>query len=99
MDDELDDFIELAKQELVPKMADSRYVISIAPASEDYDLKAAIEIGLCILMGKPLIVLAPMGRTVADKLLRIADHVIIGDLESEAGRTAMYIQLERILNQ
>jgi len=98
-DNALEHFIQLAHKELVPKMQDSQFVVAIAPGEGDYDLHAAIEIGLCILMGKPLIVLAPDGRVHPEKLLRIADHVIRGDMETEAGRAAMFERMERILKQ
>ena len=83
----------------VPAMADSAYVINIAPAKGDYDVRVAVEIGLAILMDKPLIVFAPKGRTIADRLLRVADHVIEGDTSTETGREELMRKLQAVMNQ
>ena len=85
--------------DMVPKMAGSACVISIAPPSGIVDVKIAVEIGYAVLLDKPLIVFAPKGRHVAERLLRIADHVITGDFETEAGRQEMLEQLQRIMKQ
>ena len=85
--------------DMVPKMAGSAYVISIAPPSGIADVKIAVEIGYAILLDRPLIVFAPKGRHVAERLLRIADHVITGDIETEVGRQEMLEQLQRIMKQ
>jgi hypothetical protein len=94
-----DDFAEFVRCELVPKIAASAYVISIAPSPEEADVKAAVELGLAILLDKPVIVFKPHGRIVAERLLRIADHVIEGDISTETGRQAAYDKLCAILAQ
>ena len=38
----------------------------------------AIQLGIALLMGKPIIVIVPPGRELPEKLRRIADHVIEG---------------------
>ena len=85
--------------DMVPKMAGSAYVITIAPEGGTTDVKIAVELGYAILLDKPLIVFAPKGRHVAERLLRIADHVITGEMDTPEGRQAMNEQLGRILKQ
>lgn len=96
-------FKKFARQivkETMPAMSKSAYVITIAPKGSEADVKLAVEIGLAILMDKPLIVFAPRGRAVGDRLARIADHVILdADMDSEAGREAAMQQLRAILQQ
>lgn len=87
------------REEMVPKMRGSAYVMTVAPTGGDVDVKIAVEIGYAILMDKPLIVLKPAGRTVAEKLLRIADHIIEGDMDTEEGRASISEQLRRLMNQ
>jgi nucleoside 2-deoxyribosyltransferase len=88
------------RENLVPKIMDSAYVIAIAPPTgSDTDIRMAVEIGYAILSNKPLIVVAPAGRHVGEKLLRIADHVITGEMDTEAGREAMHDKLRAVLNQ
>jgi nucleoside 2-deoxyribosyltransferase len=84
---------------VAPHMKDSAYVITIAPTDGLADVKIAVEIGYAILLGKPLIVLKQPGRPVAEKLLRIADYVIEGDMDTEVGRESVQEQLKRVLKQ
>jgi nucleoside 2-deoxyribosyltransferase len=103
-DDILDDpdFKRYARHfldEVAPKMMESAYVITIAPTGGEADVKQAVEIGYAIMLGKPLIVLKQPGQVVAEKLLRIADHVVEGDMSTEVGRTAVGEQFKRIMNQ
>lgn len=87
-------------KDVLPKVRDSSYFIAIGtPVGEMSDVKMATEIGMCILLDKPLIVLAPEGRHVAEKLLRIADHVITGDMDSPVGMAEMQAKLQRVLKQ
>lgn len=92
-------FLKRVLRDTAPKIAASAYVMSIAPSTGTADVKQAVEIGLAILMDKPLIVLAPRGRTVADRLLRIADVVIEIDMDTAAGREAAVDKIKAILNQ
>ena len=97
--DEFREFAEGVLADTVPKIAGSAYVISIAPGKGQEDIKIAVEIGFALLLDKPLIVLAPEGRHVAERLLRAADHVITGDIETEAGREELFAKLGRIMKQ
>jgi hypothetical protein len=60
--------------ELVPKMAGSAAAITLWTGG--VDVKLAVETGLAVLMGKPIIVAVIPGATVPDKLLQLADAVI-----------------------
>lgn len=85
---------------VLPQVRSSSYFIAIAPVSgTEADVKMATEVGMCILLDKPLIVFAPEGRPVAERLLRIADHVIRGDMDSPLGMAEMQAKLQRILMQ
>lgn len=97
--DDFEEFIQQVRDDVVPKMLGSRYVVNIMPNKDEIDIKAAVEIGLAVLLDKPLIVLAPDGRVRCPKLLRLADHVITGDLETKAGRDVMFEKLGIILKQ
>lgn len=87
--------------EVAPKIRGSAFMITIAPPASGADVKLATELGYAILLDKPLIVLVPVGRGehTAKKLLRIADHVIEADFETEEGRAAAQLQLASVLNQ
>lgn len=104
MNDILDDpdfqeFAQLVRELVAPNIKASAYVITIAPEGGNADIKQAVEIGLAILMNKPLIVLKMPGRVVAEKLLRIADHIVEGDMNTEDGRDSVMAQLKQAMRQ
>lgn len=84
---------------VLPHMKETALVMTVAPEDGVADVKIAVEIGFSILLDKPLIVVAPEGRHVAERLLRIADHVITGDITTDAGREKIGKALERIMKQ
>jgi hypothetical protein len=63
------------REGLVPMIDQSAYVMTLVPEN-DPDIKFAVELGLTIMMEKPLIVIAYPGRRVPPKLEQIADHVL-----------------------
>jgi nucleoside 2-deoxyribosyltransferase len=93
-------FAQQIRENMLPAMKGSAYVISIAPPSDaDVDVKLAVEIGYAILLDKPLIVFKIPGRVIGEKLMRIADHVVEGDLETDEGQAAAMAQITRIMRQ
>jgi hypothetical protein len=68
------------KKELVPKIGSSRIVISIAPHKGKTDVKYAVELGMSIMLDKPIIVVAATNDDVPPKLRAVADKIIIGTI-------------------
>lgn len=64
------------RSSLVPKMKDSSTVLILSPKLGDADVQFAVQIGMCILLEKPLLVLAIEGRQIPPKLEQIADRII-----------------------
>ncbi|MCI0582607.1 MAG: hypothetical protein L0227_06875, partial [Chloroflexi bacterium] len=64
-----------ARRELGPKMASSAYVIMIDPGAK-VEPEVALETGYAILLGKPILLLAPEGRSVNPGLARIATRIV-----------------------
>lgn len=98
---EFRDYAERFLREVAPMIRQSAYMMTIAPTGGTADVKIAAELGYSILLDKPLIVFVPAGRraTVAQKLLRIADHVIEGDMSTEAGREELQRKLKEVMTQ
>jgi hypothetical protein len=61
--------------ELTPMIRKSALTVSIVPEGPG-DVKFAVELGLSIMLGKPLILALPAGRQVPEKLARIADEIV-----------------------
>lgn len=61
--------------DLQHKVASSAFVLNINPG-EEWDIKVAAELGMCILLDKPLVVVTWNGRPMPPGLARVATKVI-----------------------
>ena len=83
---ELNEFLDDWRERVLPNIEQSAAVLVIAPEDKHADLKIAIEVGMAILLEKPLIVFKPKDRDAAPRLLTIADLVIEGDIKTDGDR-------------
>ena len=67
------------RQDLVPKLQDSAATVSIVPGGEP-DVKFAVELGMSIMLDKPIILVAD-GRPIPAKLRAIASAIVEGDFD------------------
>lgn len=75
-----------AVDELVPKITDSAATVSILPDEAGLDdIKFALELGLSIMLDKPLLVAVVPGRRIPERLRRVADELIEFDEADPAG--------------
>jgi hypothetical protein len=81
-----DKFVEAVRVDALQKIDSSALVMSLVP-SRDVDVKFAVELGIAIMRDKPLLVVAMPGRTVPERLARVADKVVYADPDLEEGRT------------
>ena len=95
------DALALAEQIIrnVDELSRSSHMLVIGPEAGTSDYLIAMQIGYSILMDKPMIVLAPEGRHVGERLLRIADHVVTCDITNEKGLAEATKRLGLLLNQ
>lgn len=82
------------REDLIPKLRGSALSLVLAPGDEP-DVKAAVELGMSILMGKPIVVFVVPGRPVPDKLVKLADAVIEADPETEHGKD----EIQRVIRE
>jgi hypothetical protein len=82
MADEFDyddpDFKEWKKdveENLVPKLRNSSICVTLAPRGEP-DSKFAVELGMMIMLDKPIVIVKEPGQVVPPKLLAVADEVV-----------------------
>jgi len=73
--------------DVVPKIQDSAVTVSLVPRGEA-DIKFAVELGLSIMLDKPIIAVIPPGTQVPEHLLRVADRIVDGDIMAEPERLA-----------
>jgi nucleoside 2-deoxyribosyltransferase len=82
------------RESTVRQMAGSAFVASLVPDKDETDVKFAVELGLAIMLGKPIVAIAVAGRPVPGKLREIADTVIeVSDLDTEAGQAELQAKL------
>ena len=85
MDPEWEAFKNEVNTNLAPKLADSACSITIYSGKED--IKLAVELGLTILMDKPIILCVTHGAKIPGHLARVADEIIeIDDIPSASDR-------------
>jgi len=81
---------------LVPLLKDASVTVSLVPTGET-DLKYALELGLSIMMDKPIIAVVTPGAKVPSRLLRVADAIVEGDLgHPETLRDRITAAIERL---
>lgn len=98
-DAEWDRFVDHVRKDAARKIAGSSAFISLCPEGE-VDIKFAVELGLAILYGKPIIAIAIAGRPVPGRLGEIADAVVeIADMDTEAGQADLQEKLLPVLRQ
>lgn len=84
-DPEVRAWMQRAIDELVPKLRESAATISVVPDVVGLgDIKFALETGMTLLLGKPLILAVVPGRQVPAGLVRAADRIIDFDERNPA---------------
>lgn len=86
------------EEAVVPMIDSSAVVMSIVPPDGKTDAKFAVELGLSIMMGKPIVLVVSPGSFVPDKLALVADEIIEGDMSTPEGRDSMARRLSEYLN-
>jgi hypothetical protein len=71
-------WVERTKRDLVPMLEQSSVTVSIVPEGET-DVKYAVELGLSIMMDKPIILVVSPGTKVPAKLALVADSIVEAD--------------------
>jgi hypothetical protein len=80
-DPEFDAYATHVIDSLVPMIEQSAVTVSIVPDGTA-DVKFAVELGLSIMLDKPIILAVTPGRQVPDHLARVADAIVSFDPEN-----------------
>jgi nucleoside 2-deoxyribosyltransferase len=81
------EFQKVVMEGLVPKVAGSAVCAAIVPTNEEnwLDAKFCVELGVMIMLDKPIVALVQPGAKVPEKLKLVADEIIEADIRTEAG--------------
>lgn len=69
------EFMDKVERDLVPKMRESVVALMLVPEGET-DAKFAVELGVAMMLDKPIILLVKEGHQVPEKLQLVADDVV-----------------------
>ena len=69
-------------------MTDSQFVMSLVPKDpQQSDIKFAVELGMAMMLDKPLVMVVQPGTKVPDKIVRVADAIFEWDPDDpDAGK-------------
>jgi nucleoside 2-deoxyribosyltransferase len=84
--EEWERFASYQREHTVKAMEESAYVMSLVPGRDKVDVKFAVELGLAIMLDKPIIAMVQPGVNVPPGLRKVATAVIVADLDTEKGK-------------
>lgn len=89
-------WLQHALDEMVPKVKGSSVVVSLVPNPESItDMKFAVELGVSVMLDKPIIAVVAPGRPVPKKLEAVADLLIEGDIADPLVRMAIVEAIDK----
>jgi hypothetical protein len=91
------DYSDGFRREVLPKLLGSAVFLSIHSDNADFDVKQATEMGAALLLGKPLLIVVPRGRTLPAGLRRAADAVVDDWDASDQGAQQRLVEAMRQL--
>lgn len=93
-------FFRRAERELLPKLRESAAFLGISPPDDlTPDPKFCLELGMAIMLGKPIIILVARGRSLPrdSALFRVADEVVTNVDMDDAGADRVQDAVARVL--
>lgn len=78
-------FADHAIKDLIPKIDNSAYCMSLVPRKPEdrTDIKFCLELGVMLMMDKPIIMVVAPGSQVPDKVVQVADMIIEMSMDDE----------------
>jgi hypothetical protein len=96
-DEQFAEFVREIRKSLVPKITSSAYVMSLLPVG-DVDVKFAVELGLSIMLDKPIILMVRPGSYVPAKLrqIAVAEIEMDDDPDTEEGQARLAERVNQV---
>lgn len=89
------EFQKVVMEGLVPKLMDSTVAVCLTPSEENFvDAKFCVELGVMIMLDKPIIAIVAPGAEVPEKLRKVADEIVEADLETAEGRRELSFRIK-----
>ena len=82
------------RSELMPMIQESALIISLVPKG-DADMKFAVELGLSVMLDKPIIAVVAPGQIIAGKLRQVADAIVEWSPNQPGGQVALMAEIDQ----
>lgn len=94
-------YAEHALGELVPKVEDSAVTVQLVPRRPEShtDIKLCLELGVMVMLDKPIVLVVPPGTKVPGKLVKVADAILDGDIDTDASRASLAGRLRDVVDR
>jgi len=92
-----DSFVNHVRRETVQGMAKSAFVMSLVPSKENVDVKFAVELGLAIMMDKPILAIVMPDGEISDRLALVADMIVRADIDTEEGQREVASKIQEFV--
>jgi len=79
------DWLHHVRTNVLPMVEDSSVCISLCPDGPP-DIKFSVELGMMIMLDKPILIVAAPGQVIPRKLALVADRVVYADITTPRGR-------------
>ena len=91
-------YVTHVRTELVPMIKGSSIGMSIVPKDpEDVDVKFAVELGLMVMLDKPIMLVCRIGTVLPERLKRVADEIVFADdLTDPDAREQIFAAMRRM---
>lgn len=94
MTEEDREFQKVITEGLVPKIEGSSYCLSVVPGTDRIDAKFCVELGVMIMLDKPILAIVSDNEPVPKKLRLVADTIVAADITTDEGREIIRLAIE-----
>jgi hypothetical protein len=94
-------FAREVREVLVPKVRGTQIVVSIVPlTAAGVDAKFAVELGVAVMLDKPILAVVRPGLKIPEKLARVVDRFVeVDDISDPAARGRFLAALEELARE
>jgi hypothetical protein len=93
-------YVTDVRTNLVPKIDGSDFGVSLVPDDPaKVDVKFAVELGLLLMLDKPLLLVIKPGMELPPKLAAVADAIVEIDMADPAGQQALADAIARLIGR
>ena len=93
--EEWNEFVRHYREDVLPKMEDSGVFMTVVSPAK-VDMKFAVELGMAIMLEKPIITMVLPGARVPEKLRAISEAVVHCDMDTGKGRDELIEVIRKV---